>query len=271
MNRIVIILLLLVLPLKYACAQDSSAHNYTQLDKSYLSSYWHGGINLVKSPVYWRGKQWIALGVSAVTLYTLLEHDSRIRNFTFNESSEGRANFATVFEPIGNKYVQIGLYASLFLGGSVFKNQRSKHLALQGAKAFIFTAGATKVLHLLTNRSRPTAFNSSYDFAGPGFYKDRTAFSSGHAALAFSLATLLTMEYSTFKWMPYLAYGLASLTALSRIEHRKHWASDVFVGALIGHYVTRYVLNISKGRKRDLTLSPVLHPEISGIYCSLRF
>jgi len=42
--------------------------------------------------------------------------------------------------------------------------------------------------------------------------------------------------------VPPLAYGLATLTAVSRVDSNDHWTSDVFLGAVIG-YVTSKALH----------------------------
>ncbi len=66
--------------------------------------------------------------------------------------------------------------------------------------------------------------NSAYD-----------SFPSGHTAQAFAAATFLAVEYgSTYKWMPYAAYGVASCVGSLRIVNNRHYISDVLMGAGIG-------------------------------------
>lgn len=61
------------------------------------------------------------------------------------------------------------------------------------------------------------------------------SFPSGHTAQAFAAATFLSEEYkSKFKWMPYLAYGIASSVGMFRMANNKHYISDVLVGAGLG-------------------------------------
>ena len=74
----------------------------------------------------------------------------------------------------------------------------------------------------LTHQLRPD--NSGYN-----------SFPSGHTAQAFAAATFLSEEYkSKFKWMPYLAYGIASSVGVLRMANNKHYISDVLVGAGLG-------------------------------------
>lgn len=61
------------------------------------------------------------------------------------------------------------------------------------------------------------------------------SFPSGHTAQAFAAATFLSEEYkSQFKWMPYLAYSIATAVGALRMANNKHYISDVLVGAGVG-------------------------------------
>ncbi len=80
----------------------------------------------------------------------------------------------------------------------------------------------------LTRQLRPD--NSSYN-----------SFPSGHTAQAFAAATFLSEEYkTTIKWIPFVAYGIASTVGTLRILNNKHYISDVLVGAGIGILSTKF-------------------------------
>lgn len=64
---------------------------------------------------------------------------------------------------------------------------------------------------------------------------DRHSFPSGHTAMAFMTATMLTKEYGgKSPWIGIGAYTAATTTALMRVANNKHWLSDVLTGAGIG-------------------------------------
>lgn len=89
-------------------------------------------------------------------------------------------------------------------------------------KGELLMTGVVFGLKKLTHQLRPD--NSGYN-----------SFPSGHTAQAFAAATFLSEEYkSKFKWMPYLAYGIASSVGLLRMANNKHYLSDVLVGAGLG-------------------------------------
>ncbi|WP_226065670.1 phosphatase PAP2 family protein [Kaistella polysaccharea] len=66
---------------------------------------------------------------------------------------------------------------------------------------------------------------------------DGTAYSfpSGHTANAFAGATMLSIEYGkNHKWVPYVAYGVATSVGVMRMANNKHYISDVLFGAGLG-------------------------------------
>jgi hypothetical protein len=51
------------------------------------------------------------------------------------------------------------------------------------------------------------------------------------------------MEYSDRPAVKIISYTAASIVGLSRITENKHWASDVFIGGILGHLIGRQVVN----------------------------
>jgi undecaprenyl-diphosphatase len=58
------------------------------------------------------------------------------------------------------------------------------------------------------------------------------SFPSSHAVNNFAAATLFALHYR--RWVPWLAFGLASVVSYSRIYLGLHYPSDVLGGAVIG-------------------------------------
>ena len=54
------------------------------------------------------------------------------------------------------------------------------------------------------------------------------------------MATVIAKEYRDKKWVGIASYGLASLVGLSRLGLDKHWASDVFVGSILGYAIGNF-------------------------------
>jgi hypothetical protein len=57
--------------------------------------------------------------------------------------------------------------------------------------------------------------------------------------------------------------------ALSRVHNNEHWASDVFVGAAIGHFIARKVAGLNKKPNDKISMSLAVTP--LGLSCCFRF
>lgn len=108
------------------------------------------------------------------------------------------------------------------------------------ADAMVFYAVAQEA----TRRARPISIPPNGDF-GHSFYDGHAiisnSFPSGHAAEAFSIATVFERRYRDHKWVPWVAYGIAGLIGFSRLTLQSHFLSDVFMGSAVGYVTGRYV------------------------------
>ena len=110
---------------------------------------------------------------------------------------------------------------------------------------------------MATHRHRPNSGNSSSSWDGFKFSKDNVSFPSGHAATAFACATVIANEYKGNRTIVNTAYGLATLSALSRINDNDHWSSDVFIGSAIGYFTAKAIIR-SRDKKNSLHISPTV-------------
>jgi membrane-associated phospholipid phosphatase len=94
------------------------------------------------------------------------------------------------------------------------------------------------------------------------------SFPSGHTANAFALATVVAMQYRDEPWVPVLAYTVAASVGLSRMVLDRHWASDVLIGAVVGHFVSRLVVRNHRRRQR---LVPALACSGRAVVLSLSY
>lgn len=151
---------------------------------------------------------------------------------------------------------------SYLIGGTLYVVGRLGHydrladLGWHGTEAVLFAQGVTSLLKGVVGRGRPFLSNgtnpSDYNF-GKGFtHADYQSFPSGHATTAFAAAAAVTNE--TTRWWPRstwfvgpLMYGGATAVGLSRMYHDKHWGSDVLLGAAIGTFSGRKVVQYMHG------------------------
>jgi membrane-associated phospholipid phosphatase len=110
------------------------------------------------------------------------------------------------------------------------RNTGFKALAAMGA------AGAIDLgLKLAFDRQFPYGSNSTGRFWGGG-----RSFPSGHAATSFAWASA-TAHHTHNKWVKLGAYALATGVSLSRYPAKKHFPSDIVVGATIGYVTGTYL------------------------------
>ncbi len=88
-------------------------------------------------------------------------------------------------------------------------------------------------LKYTVGRERPSVTDDPHRYRPLNAENRWQSFPSGHAVVAFSLASALSEE-ARAPWVTVLAYGGAAAVAWSRVYDDKHWASDVTAGALIG-------------------------------------
>ncbi len=84
------------------------------------------------------------------------------------------------------------------------------------------------------------------------------SFPSGHTASIFAISTVLAKQFD-HQLIRFGAYFFAGSVAFQRLLVRKHWASDVIVGAAIGYLVGNTVVNKYQSKKnQQLEVKPFL-------------
>lgn len=207
-------------------------------------------------PFHMSKKDWGKLGAFTLATGLLAFADEPIQKqaLKFRNSNSGALKVSKYITTSG------GLYEFYSLGaigayGFIFKNEKLKTTTLLATQAYITGGAIESVLKFLSGRTRPSFYdpaaeaeplfkgpfgNTSRDFNGN---KSNSSFPSGHATVAFAAATVFAMEYKTTVWVPILSYSIATLISASRITENKHWATDVFVGAVLGYLSGRQIVN----------------------------
>lgn len=137
---------------------------------------------------------------------------------------------------------------AILLGGSYLiaratDNERLAEVTSLSAEALLNSGLWNELLKHGLDRERPSGGATGEFFQHrppPG--GQAGSFPSGHAMGAFAVATVFAKEYADHRWMPWLAYGSATLISASRVSLGRHFPSDVAIGALLGHSLGRMVL-----------------------------
>jgi len=124
----------------------------------------------------------------------------------------------------------------------------AEQTALLAGEAYADSAIVDVLMKAATRRLRPSDISPSGNFSDTFFESHvspsgtSTSFPSGHAAAAFSIATVFADRYRRHRWVPWVAYGVASAISFSRVTTQSHFPSDVFLGAALGFTITEFAV-----------------------------
>src|ERR1035437_52018 len=221
----------------FSFGQTDSGSVNVSFNKQYFTSYLKDTRDIILSPLHWSATQWEVGSILVLSDVLLSTQDLKIRNFAQQNRSHFSDNFSEyVSKPWGSGAYSMATMGLFYFGGLIFKDDRSKRTALLGAKTLLISGGAVEVPKFLFQRHRPYIDNQpyQYNFDGPRFNFKNTSFPSGHAVSSFAIATIVASEYKDKPVVVIIAYTLATLCGLSRINDDEHWASDVLGGAALG-------------------------------------
>ncbi len=215
--------------------------------RAYASSYWTDTKSLATNPFHWKTGQVItAAAIVAATAGLIAWGDKPIQQFYYRNSSVFISKTSYYFfSPLGSGLYDIPTLGIFYACGVIWKNKKAKETGLKGLEAFVISAVLTQAIKQVSHRHRPyqdtppNPHNWDGPFSWGGEYGmfGYNSFPSGHSSTAFSIATVIALEYWDTKWVPIVCFGLAGLTAAYRLAMNDHWASDVLFGSALGFAV----------------------------------
>lgn len=228
-----------------------------ELPMESLTSYWEEYLNdtryILTAPARWERQDWLGAGLVLGAAWALYDSDEEIRrHFQKHRDSttESVANFA---ENFGDVTTLLPTLALTYGYGKYIGNEVLQRASMLSIESVVISCGFTAGMKVLTHRSRPYTGEGYNQWGGlsSSLSDKHLSFPSAHSAAAFSTATVFATIYKERDWVPYVAYGLATMTALSRIHDDKHWASDVFVGSVIGWYTAKQIMARQEQRENN--------------------
>jgi capsule assembly protein Wzi/PAP2 superfamily protein len=128
-----------------------------------------------------------------------------------------------------------GVTGGLWLWGHLTHDDHKIETGVLAGEAGVDSMAVFYPLKYAFGRERPLtdAYRGRFGVSG-------NSFPSGHATLAWSMASVIAHEYPG-PLTSLFAYGLASAVSASRITAKQHFPSDVFVGSAIGWLEGMYV------------------------------
>ncbi len=202
--------------------------------------------------------------VGALSLGTILfKNDQAIMDYIQDHRTETTESVASISNLFGREAIA-PIAAGAYFIGAVMDNGKLKNIGLFTVSAGLATQIVTEAFKKSFQRVRPNTAETPYEF----FEDGNNSFFSGHTSAAFSLATVIAHTYKDKPLVPFLAYGTATLTAYARMHDKKHWASDVLIGAIAGHLVTKIMMRTfersDKAAQSGLLITPYFDSDPYG-------
>ncbi|MBC7538578.1 MAG: phosphatase PAP2 family protein [Bacteriovorax sp.] len=168
------------------------------------------------------------------------KNDQDIMDVIQAHKSSTTAQIATVGNFLGTGTAGMAIAAGSYFVGVYFENNKLKKAGLFMVGASLATSIVTLAAKTTFGRARPNTGEGPYSFFNSG----AKSFYSGHTGQAFTIATVISEMYKDdYPIVPYVAYGVAAITAYARMHDQAHWASDVIIGAVAGHLITKLAMN----------------------------
>ena len=205
-----------------------------------------------------RAGVWLGAGVVLASAFLL---DEGIRTTAPPAGGTELTSLTDPLNRLGNPKYLVPALAAGYAGGRLAGSQGVASSSLHVFAALLASGVANGTLKYAVGRQRPAGGDATSfrPFAAENRWQ---SFPSGHAVVAFSIATSLSQEAGR-PWVTVLSHATAGAVGWSRVYRDKHWTSDVVGGALLGHLSSRATLRLvhrlaphGEGQPPVVSLSP---------------
>jgi len=204
--------------------------------------------------------------------------DEPLQQFTQSHRSDVANGIAQVITPLGQEKYLVPMAGAALVSGFLAKDRKLQQVGLISAGSILVNAGITGTLKRTFHRYRPSTTTENNLFDGPFHHTINSSLPSFHTATAFAVATSVATVYKDNKYVPPIAYSVATLVGFSRINDNAHWATDVLAGAAVGYLSSKgvsYLYKLAdeklKYRKQKLLLTPQVSPASAQLSATWTF
>jgi membrane-associated phospholipid phosphatase len=231
-------------PLPHPSKEDPSEEREVSLRKLPMN-FLHDQKDLWLFPLeLGKGRHWLAtLVITGGTAVFLATDAQTMPHFRQTTDFHG---FNRVFGTTATG-AAIAVVPAVFYGVSLLRRDSyDQGSALFAGEAVADDTILMVVIKAISRRQRPTElpvagpYSDTFFHSNGSIFGKGTSFPSGHAMMAFSVATVFARRYRQHRWVPYVAYAAASAIAFARVTTGSHFPADVFVGSALGFVIARY-------------------------------
>ncbi|MFT2010551.1 phosphatase PAP2 family protein [Pontibacter sp. 13R65] len=220
----------------------------------------------------------LVVGGTGLWALTYAIFDEPLQDLSQNNRSLVADYTATVVEPLGRQKYMAPLAGAALASGVLLKDKKLTKFGTIALGSLLSNAVITGTLKNSFSRHRPSSSTENHMFDGMVTKSHHSSLPSSHTSTAFAFATSLATVYGHKKYVPPVAYGVATLVGLSRVYDNAHWATDVLAGAAVGYLSAKgvsllyqYTEKKLSQRKQRLYLVPMMSPYANGLCTVLTF
>ena len=236
-------------------------HPFVRMPKYVLAdqkAIWTSPFHTSKKDAIW----WAIFGGATVGL---IASDKSTVKWLPNSSSQ--ISVSTWGSRIGSAYSLIPLTAGFYFIGTAEHSDRFRETGLIGFETLIDVNLVAEAIKLVADRARPLETNGKGDFEdSPSRWS--SGFPSGHAINTWALASVVAHQYPHPRYVPVIAYLLASTVVVSRVGARQHFPGDVLAGSAMGWFIGDYVYgkrhNSELDQKRTVAQKIMSHVQLGA-------
>lgn len=195
------------------------------------------------APFNWDKNDILTFGLIAIADIGLMQFDDSIKDQFLKINSNQNNWLMEAGRYWGEPVPSIALSGILLIHGYATDDETTKKLGFEIGQSFLYSVSVTSGLKIILGRARPNTGLPSTSYSPFSFSNSNWSHPSGHTTIAFSLSTVLAANTDSDA-LKVLAFIPAVLTATSRMYQNHHWASDVFLGAVIGYFTGKFVTDL---------------------------
>ena len=194
--------------------------------------------DLGTAPFRWRQHEWTRFGEGVGVVLGAYVVDNQVVRFVSRQQNPTLNTYLRDVTHLGGGY-GLDLAAVLAAGGWLGHNDKMMDAGVDALESSFAAAGiVTPAIKTIAGRARPFQDLGKHSFHP---FTKYDSFPSGHATNAFAIATAIATRYDDNRYVPAIAYTLATSVAIARVHDRVHFASDVLAGGMIGHAIAKSI------------------------------
>ena len=231
------------------------------------------GLAWLLAPLSYEGKDWLFVGSVAGTTVAAYAADGEVREFMRRNQQPGWYDAASYANEGGRVLWAEALTGALYLPGLLLDEPELRVTGRMVGQSLVYSGALTMTLRILFGRDRPYSEKGPRSFQGMQFGNAEQSLPSGHTTVAFALASVLSRRIG-HPAATVLLYMAAAATGFARMYHDQHWASDVVLGAAIGHSAGWFVASREEQRSTGQSHAAsgwTVAPAPAGLILQYRF